>query len=97
MKFRNISVALIGVFVLTNFTYYSFRPNNIIIRNIHNEIYVSAKRIPSLVHFVLGQNDSENLQLPYPRSSHFSFINYLIFLAARRQLQPKINIEIEYF
>ena len=97
MKFQNTLVVLIAVFILTNLIYYVFRPTNIIIGKIHNEIYVSAKRIPSLVHFVLGQNDSENLQLPYPRSSHFSFINYLIFLAARRQLQPKINIEIEYF
>jgi len=53
-------------------------------------------RIPTIVHFVIGQGDRKTIQHRYTLSSSFSFINYLVFLAARRQNRPK-KILIHYY
>lgn len=49
----------------------------------------NGNRIPSIVHFVVGQIDRENGENRYGKTSPFSFMNYIIFLAARRHLRPE--------
>lgn len=56
----------------------------------------SDKQIPSIVHFVIGQRDQKAAPNKHSVSSSFSFINYLTFLAARRQLRPK-KLYVHYY
>ena len=53
-------------------------------------------RIPSIVHFIVGQSDRKAIQHRYALVSPFSFVNYLIFLAARRHIRPK-KILVHYY
>jgi len=53
-------------------------------------------RIPSIVHFVVGQGDRKGIHHRHTLSSPFSFINYLVFLAARRHIRPK-KILVHYY
>jgi hypothetical protein len=56
----------------------------------------NRNRIPSFVHFVVGQVDRENIQNQYGETSPFSFFNYIIILAARRHLHPK-KLYVHYY
>jgi hypothetical protein len=56
----------------------------------------SPNRIPSLVHFVVGQNDRRNGQNPASSTTSFTFLNYLVFLAARRQIRPS-RLFVHYY
>lgn len=53
-------------------------------------------RIPTIVHFVVGQGDRENISHRFMLSSPFMFINYLTVLAARRQIHPE-KLYIRYY
>ena len=53
-------------------------------------------RIPTIVHFVVGQGDQENIRHRFTLSSPFMFINYLNVLAARRQIRPE-KLYIHYY
>jgi hypothetical protein len=53
-------------------------------------------RIPSIVHFVIGQGDRKDIRHRFRLSSPFTFINYLIMLAARRQIRPK-KLYVHYY
>ena len=69
------------------FLMYLLQPNKQVIRDHlpHNQ---TDHRIPSIVHFVVGQTDDKKVQHRFQSSTSFSFVNYLTFLAARRHLQP---------
>ncbi len=53
-------------------------------------------RIPSIVHFVVGQTDRKDADHRYALSAPFTFINYLNVLAARRQIRPD-KIFVHYY
>ncbi|CAF3575278.1 unnamed protein product [Rotaria sp. Silwood1] len=63
--------------------------NNILPSERRSSQSVNDNRIPSIVHFVIGQGDKDDIRHRYQRSTPFSFINYLTFLAASRHLRPK--------
>ena len=46
------------------------------------------KEIPSIVHFIVGQTDEKIVRKRFQLPSSFSFVNYLVLLAARRHLRP---------
>jgi hypothetical protein len=73
---------------------------NLLQKNILQENLVLSRekdnRIPSIVHFVIGQGDRKNIQHQFQLSSSFTFINYLNMLAARRQIRPK-KLYVHYY
>ena len=48
----------------------------------------NSNKIPSIVHFVLGQSDRQQIYGGNRSTPVFSFINYVTLLAARRHLRP---------
>jgi hypothetical protein len=64
------------------------------------ENYTSGNRghakIPLIVHFIVEPSGRNNSNLKYSSSNPFSFINYVIFLAARRHIRPK-KLFVHYY
>lgn len=52
--------------------------------------------IPKIVHFVVGQVDQKGVKRRYASTTPFSFFNYLVFLAARIQIQPR-HLFVHYY
>lgn len=54
------------------------------------------KTVPPFVHFIIGQADRKNVTQRFQPTSSFSFVNYLVVLAARRHLRPS-KLFVHYF
>ena len=80
---------------ITLLSKYSAHNQFVLLQN-QGSISKEDTRIPRIVHFVVGQGDRPNTQHRFTPSKPFMFLNYLIVLAARRQLRPE-KIYIHYY
>ena len=48
----------------------------------------ATEPVPSIVHFVVGQQDKQGVEMKHASAVPFVFFNYITMLAARRHLRP---------
>ena len=87
LKRLGICVLVIIALLLTSLLY-AIKNGVVITIGPHHQSDPVTEPIPSIVHFVVGQQDKREVKMKHASVVPFVFFNYITMLAARRHLRP---------